>query len=149
MKRLLPLLLVVTAACNSFLNNPPPPPPPPGSPTLALVDSFVDRVYLTAAPADSHRLFVVEQAGRRPALVLSPAAYNGRVGLALLCPITSQVKGYPFEVPIPAGSPVRGVVGADQVKSLDWRARNAAHICTIPVEVVDRVLERLQTLLAG
>ncbi len=64
MKRLLPLLLVVTAACNSFLSSPPPPPPPPGSPTLALVDSFVDPVYLTAPPADSHRLFVVEQAGR-------------------------------------------------------------------------------------
>ena len=79
-----------------------------------------DAVFITLDPQAGH-----EQAGRRPALVLSPAAYNGRVGLALLCPITSQVKGYPFEVPIPAGSPVRGVVGADQVKSLDWRARLA------------------------
>lgn len=60
-----------------------------------------------------------EQRGRRPALVLSPAAYNGRVGLVLLCPITSQVKGYPFEVALPDGLPVTGVVLADQVKSLD------------------------------
>jgi mRNA interferase MazF len=60
-----------------------------------------------------------EQAGRRPALVLSPAGYNGRVGLALLCPITGQAKGYPFEVPIPDGLSVSGVVLADHVKSVD------------------------------
>ena len=90
------------------------------------------------------------RAGRaRPALVLSPSAYNGRVGLALFCPITSQVKGYPFEVPIPAGSSVTGVVGADQVKSLDWRARKASRIGAVPEEVVNQVLQRLQTLLAG
>ena len=77
-----------------------------------------DAVWITLDPQAGH-----EQAGRRPALVLSPSAYNGRVGLALCCPITSQVKGYPFEVPLPVGSPVSGVVGADQVKSLDWRAQ--------------------------
>lgn len=76
-----------------------------------------DAVWITLDPQAGH-----EQAGRRPALVLSPSAYNGRVGLALLCPITSQVKGYPFEVPLPAGLGVAGVVGADQVKSLDWGA---------------------------
>jgi mRNA-degrading endonuclease toxin of MazEF toxin-antitoxin module len=59
--------------------------------------------------------------------VLSPAAYNGRVGLALLCPITNQVKGYPFEVVLPSGGPVTGVILSDQVKSLDWRARCGAH----------------------
>jgi mRNA interferase MazF len=101
-----------------------------------------DAVWITLDPQAGH-----EQAGRRPALVLSPAAYNGRVGLALFCPITSQVKGYPFEVAIPAGSPVRGVVGADQVKSLDWRARNAARIGAVSTEVVAQVLQRLQTLL--
>src|SRR5208282_3786959 len=58
-----------------------------------------DAVWITLDPQAGH-----EQAGRRPALVLSPSAYNGRVGLALLCPITSQVKGYPFGVPLPAGS---------------------------------------------
>jgi len=88
-----------------------------------------------------------EQRGRRPALVLSPAAYNGRVGLALFCPITDQVKGYPFEVPLPDELPVTGVVLADQVKSLDWTARQCARICVIPEEVIVQVLRRLNTLL--
>lgn len=101
-----------------------------------------DAVWITLDPQAGH-----EQAGRRPALVLSPSAYNGRVGLALLCPITSQVKGYPFEVPLPAGLPIAGVVGADQVKSLDWRARKATRIGAIPEEVVTQVVSRLQTLL--
>ena len=76
-----------------------------------------DAVWITFDGQAGH-----ERAGRRPTLVLSPSAYNGRVGLALLCPITNQAKGYPFEVAIPAGSPVSGVVGADQVKCLEWRA---------------------------
>ena len=71
-----------------------------------------------------------------------------RVGLALLCPITSQVKGYPFEVSLPDGLPVSGVVLADQVKSLDWKARQSARICTIPEEVVVQVLRKFNTLLA-
>src|SRR5437667_1530271 len=91
-----------------------------------------DAVWITLDPQAGH-----EQAGRRPALVLSPSAYNGRVGLALFCPITSQVKGYPFEVPLPAGSPASGVAGADQVKSLDWRARRAALIGAVPAAVVE------------
>ena len=103
-----------------------------------------DAVWITLDPQAGH-----EQAGRRSALVLSPSAYNGRVGLALFCPITSQVKGYPFEVPLPAGSPVTGVVGADQVKSLDWRARKASRIGVVAAEVVDQVLRRLQTILGG
>jgi mRNA interferase MazF len=103
-----------------------------------------DAVWITLDPQAGH-----EQAGRRPALVLSPAAYNGRVGLALFCPITSRAKGYPFEVPLAAGLPIAGVVGADQVKSLDWRARQAARIGVVPQEVVTLVLQRLQALLAG
>ena len=103
-----------------------------------------DAVWITLDPQAGH-----EQGGRRPALVLSPSAYNGRVGLALFCPITSQVKGYPFEVPLPAGMPVAGVVGADQVKSLDWRARKATRIGAISEEVVAAVQQRLLTLLAG
>jgi mRNA interferase MazF len=109
----------------------------------AYVPQRGDAVWISLDPQAGH-----EQAGRRPALVLSPSAYNGRVGLALLCPITSQLKGYPFEVPIPAGSTVTGVVGADQVKSLDWRARKAVRIGAVPEEVVTQVLQRLQTLLA-
>src|SRR5881409_850611 len=103
-----------------------------------------DAVWITLDPQAGH-----EQAGRRPALVVSPSAYNGRVGLALFCPITNQVKGYPFEVPIPTGSSVTGVVGADQVKSLDWRARKAVRIGAVPEDVVAQVLQRLQALLAG
>lgn len=101
-----------------------------------------DAVWITLDPQAGH-----EQAGRRPALVLSPAAYNARVGLALLCPITSRAKGYPFEVPLPGGLPVTGVVGADQVKSLDWRARQAARIGAVSEEIVAEVVRRLQTLL--
>ena len=86
-----------------------------------------DVVWVSLNPQAGH-----EQAGGRPTIVLSPAAYNGRVGLALLCPVTTQAKGYPFEVTIPDGLAVTGVVLADQVKSLDWQARNAAFICTLP-----------------
>jgi len=82
-------------------------------------------------------------------LVLSPAAYNGKVGLALLCPITSQVKGYPFEVSLPANLKVAGVALADQVKSLDWRARKATLICSIPENVVGQVVARLSTILTA
>lgn len=110
----------------------------------AYVPERGDAVWITLDPQAGH-----EHVGRRPALVLSPSAYNGRVGLALLCPITSQVKGYPFEVPLPEGMPVTGVVGADQVNSLDWRARKAVFIAAVSEEVVAQVLERLQTLLAG
>jgi mRNA interferase MazF len=110
----------------------------------AYVPERGDAVWITLDPQAGH-----EQAGRRPALVLSPAAYNGRVRLALLCPITGQVKGYPFEVALPARLAVAGVVLADQVKSLDWRARKAARICAVPEEVVAQVLRRLNTLLGA
>jgi mRNA interferase MazF len=99
-------------------------------------------VWITLDPQAGH-----EQAGRRPALVLSPAEYNGRVGLALFCPITGQVKGYPFEVLLPEGLAVAGVVLADQMKSLDWRVRKVARICPIPEEVVTQVLQRFSALL--
>ena len=101
-----------------------------------------DVVWLAFNPQTGH-----EQAGRRPALVLSPAAYNGRVGVAILCPVIPQEKGYPFEVRIPDGLPVGGVVLADQVKSLDWRARQAEWACRLPEETVDEVLAKLATLL--
>lgn len=103
-----------------------------------------DVVWMSLHPRAGH-----EQAGRRPAVVLSPVAYNGKVGLAILCPVTSQVKGYPFEVPIPGGLAVRGVVLADQVKSLDWRARAAELICQLPGQTVSGVLRKLGVLLSG
>lgn len=89
-----------------------------------------------------------EQAGRRPALVISPATYNEKIGLALLCPITSQIKGYPFEVAIPKGLSVSGAILADQIKSLDWKSREAEFGCDAPHEVVNLVLEKVSTLLS-
>jgi len=88
-----------------------------------------------------------EQTGRRPALVVSPVEYNRKVGLALMCPITSREKGYPFEVRLPRGLAVDGVVLADQVHSLDWRARRAELACRLPDAVVADVLARLGVLL--
>ena len=88
-----------------------------------------------------------EQAGRRPAVVLSPLSYNRTVGLALLCPITSRVKGYPFEVALPPGLPVRGVVLADQIKSLDWRARRAEALASLPTDTIDEILRKAGFLL--
>ena len=88
-----------------------------------------------------------EQAGRRPALVVSPRTYNGRVGLALLCPITNHAKGYPFEVAIPDGLRVTGVILADQLKSLDWRTRKADFIATLPADTVEQVIEKALLLL--
>ncbi|OGJ92028.1 MAG: mRNA-degrading endonuclease [Candidatus Raymondbacteria bacterium RifOxyA12_full_50_37] len=88
-----------------------------------------------------------EQAGHRPALVLSPEAYNRKVGLAIFCPITSQVKGYPFEVAFPEGHKATGVVLADQVKSLDWKARQVRLFCAAPVEVMENVCAKLSPLL--
>ena len=102
-----------------------------------------DVVWITLNPQAGH-----EQAGRRPALVLSPSAYNGKVGLAIVCPITTQVKGYPFEVAVPPGSKLAGVVLADQVKNLDWRVRKAEFVCKLPRKTTDEVLQKLGTLLA-
>lgn len=100
-----------------------------------------DLVWLSFTPQAGH-----EQAGRRPALVISPAAYNGKVGLAIFCPVTQQVKGYPFEVPLDDGGGIGGVVLADQVKSLDWRARRAEYAEKASAEAVEQVLGKLATL---
>lgn len=88
-----------------------------------------------------------EQAGRRPALVLSPIGYNRRVGLVLVCPIATRVKGYRGEVMIPEGLAVSGVVLADQVKSIDWQARGAEFACQMPLEVIAEVVTVLTNLL--
>ena len=102
-----------------------------------------DLVWLEFSP-----LAGLEQAGRRPAAVLSPKTYNGKVGLCLACPVTSQRKGYPFEVAVPDGLPVAGVILADQIKSLDWRARKAAFIASLPAATVDELLAKACALLS-
>lgn len=106
------------------------------------VPQRADVVWLYFNPQVGH-----EQAGRRPALVVSPKEYNQKVGLALFCPITKQSKGYPFEVIIPEGLGVEGVILSDQVKSLDWRARKAGLICHLPPESFNEVVGKLSTLI--
>ncbi len=87
-----------------------------------------------------------EQAGHRPALVISPRPYNRRVGLALVCPITSRVKGYPFEVELPRGLRAEGAILCDQLKSLDWRVRQASPLGSVPDSVMQEVTARILTL---
>ena len=106
------------------------------------VPSRGDIVWLTFNPRVGH-----EQAGRRPGLVISPRAYNDKTSLALLCPITSRIKGYPFEVKLPAEGEITGVVLSDQIKNLDWRARRAAFAAQAPAKVVGEVLDKLAVLL--
>ena len=101
-----------------------------------------DAIWINFNPQAGH-----EQAGRRPALVLSPQSYNGKVGLCLLCPITNRAKGYPFEVVIPANLGITGVVLSDQAKSLDWQVRNAEFVAHLPEVVTNEVLKKLKSLL--
>ena len=108
---------------------------------MAYVPERGDVVWLTFDPQAGH-----EQAARRPAVVISPGEYNGKVGLAIFCPVTSQTKGYPFEVWLPSGLDVEGVVLSDQVKSLDWRARTARFACKLPPETIGEVINKLATL---
>jgi len=101
-----------------------------------------DLVWLAFDPQAGH-----EQKGHRPALVVSPRAYNGKVGLALVCPITSRIKGYPFEVVLPGPPPGESAVLADQLKSLDWRARRARRMGKAPPRIVAEVIAKAMTLL--
>ncbi|MCK4391805.1 endoribonuclease MazF [Candidatus Bipolaricaulota bacterium] len=110
--------------------------------TSRYVPAQGDIVWLQLNPQVGH-----EEAGRQPALVVSPKEYNRKVGLALFCPVTSQVKGYPFEVTLPSGLAASGTILSDQVKSLDWRVRKAKRLCTAPEEVVEEVLGKILTLI--
>lgn len=109
---------------------------------MAYVPERGDAVWIDFSPQAGH-----EQAGRHPALVLSPAAYNRKVGLALLCPITRKVKKYPFEVLIPEGNRLEGVILSDRIKSLDWQVRKAELITQLPDKVVAEVLKKIKALL--
>jgi mRNA interferase MazF len=101
-----------------------------------------DLVYAHFNPQAGH-----EQAGHRPGIVLSPQAFNAATGFAVICPITNQAKGYPFEVALPSGLAISGVILTDQVKSLDWRARNFQVRGQAPQEVVDDCLMLIHTFL--
>lgn len=108
---------------------------------MKYVPDSADLIWLDFNPQAGH-----EQAGQRPALVLSPLAYNRTVGLALVCPITSRVKGYPFEVELKTKM-ISGAVLADHVKSVDWNVRRAKFIETVSLEILLDVTAKLQTLL--
>ena len=101
-----------------------------------------DIVWVDMSPQAGH-----EQSGRRPAIVISPGRYNSKVGLAIVCPITNQAKGYPFEVAIPDGFKIKGVILADQMKSIDWTARNMELIFKIPESVVEEVQAKILTII--
>ena len=102
--------------------------------TKRYVPERADLIWLDLHPQAGH-----EQSGRRPALVLSPMSYNRASGLVIVCPVTSRIKGYPFEVELPGGCGATGVIMADHIRSLDWVARRAAHLGTVPGRVVEAV----------
>jgi mRNA interferase MazF len=101
-----------------------------------------DFVWINMDPQLGH-----EQAGRRPAIILSPYAYNKKVGLAILCPITNKIKGYPFEVIISGSLGISGVILSDQVKNLDWKARKVEFIQKASKKTLLKVFNKLNTLL--
>ena len=101
-----------------------------------------DIVWLSFTPQSGR-----EQSGRRPALVISPREYNEKTNLALFCPITSQVKGYPFEVKFPDNLEISGVILSDQIKSLDWKTRKAEFICKLPKTELTETLNKINALL--
>jgi mRNA interferase MazF len=103
-----------------------------------------DVVWLIFDPQAGH-----EQAGRRPAIVVSPKAYNAKAGLALFCPITTKIKSYPFEVLLPEAGKISGAVLSDQIKSLDWRAREAKLIEKIPAAALMEVMMKLRALIGA
>ena len=102
-----------------------------------------DIVKLSFDPQERH-----EQAGYRPAIILSPAKYNNLSSLALMCPITNQSKGYPFEVRLADEMITSGVILSDQVKSFDWRSRRVKFVEKAPDELIEEVLAKLETLLS-
>lgn len=108
---------------------------------IAYVPDRGDIVWLDFNPQAGR-----EQYGRRPAFVLSPKNYNAKTSLALLCPITNQIKGYPFEVSLTSGMTTEGVIIADQLKSLDWRARNASFVERANKYVIDEVIHKISLL---
>ena len=105
------------------------------------VPSPGDIVWLEFNPQAGH-----EQAGHRPAMVLSKKDYNRKTGLGIFCPITSRIKGYPFEVPI-AGKKIQGAILSDQIKSLDWKARNVKFIESADHLILQDVIARISVIL--
>lgn len=111
-------------------------------PTNAYIPDRGHLVYLDFNPTKGH-----EQRGHRPAFVLSPQRYNARSCLALFIPITRQQKGYPFEVSLPAGLQIQGVMLSDQIKCLDWTVRNVQFVEAVPDSLVEDVQAKIRPLI--
>ena len=110
--------------------------------TTTYIPDRGDIVYLDFNPTKGH-----EQRGYRPALIISPAAYSEKSSLALFCPITSQQKGYPFEVLLPEDLQTPGVILVDQIRSLDWRVRQMKFVETVSLEVITEVQAKITPLI--
>jgi mRNA interferase MazF len=101
-----------------------------------------DVIWLSFNPQSGH-----EQSGHRPAIVISSKEYNEKVGLALCCPITSKIKDYPFEVRIIIKNKIDGVILSDQIKSMDWKKREASYIASVSKETLNETVEKLSLLI--
>ena len=101
-----------------------------------------DIVWITLNPRIGH-----EQSGRRPAVIISPSSYNFKANLALTCPITNRVKGYPFEVVLPSKMIITGAVLTDQLRSLNWREREALFITKLPDKALEKIIERIEAFI--
>ena len=101
-----------------------------------------DVVWMMFGPQAGH-----EQSGRRPGVVMSSSIYNGKTGMALCCPITSHVKGYPFEVLVPAGLKTSGAILADHIRNIDWKMRRAEYLCKLPDKALEEVTGKILSLL--
>jgi len=112
------------------------------APSEAYCPDEGDIVWIDFDPQKGH-----EQRGHRPALVLTPLAYNRRVRLCVLCPITTEVKGYPFEMPVPPGGTTIGAVLCDQVKNMSWAERRCRFIERAPVGLIDHIRAKVKALL--
>ncbi len=109
---------------------------------MAYTPARGDVVWINFDPQAGH-----EQKGRRPAVVVSSTLYNGRSDLALICPVTNRIKNYPFEVVLPAGLPVTGAVLCDQVKNVDWTARDTRFLCALPVDILELVIAKIEAIM--
>jgi mRNA interferase MazF len=101
-----------------------------------------DVVWMMFGPQAGH-----EQSGRRLGVVMSSSIYNGKTGMALCCPITSHVKGYPFEVLVPAGLKITGAILADHIRNIDWKTRRAEYLCKFQEKILEEVIEKILALL--
>lgn len=110
--------------------------------TKKYIPEYGDVIWLEFDPQAGR-----EQSGRRPAVVISPSNYNKAVSLALVCPITSRSKNYPFEVKLPDDGKIKGVILADHVKNIDWNCRNAKFITKISSQVMAEIVEKIDVII--